>query len=167
MLPLVSACRQVCVLSHDLDATIRAYYEIAGIGPWAVWTPSLTDTKVRGTPTPFSMKLALAWSGDFMWEVVQPLDDRSIYAEVLRTRGEGMHHVLVDTADHEFEAALATFAARGCSVLMEGRWGSTDFAYVDTQATLGQIFELYRRAPGTVRPDPDYFYPHRPSAMPL
>lgn len=102
-----------------------------------------------------------------MWEVVQPLDDRSIYAEVLRSKGEGMHHVLVETSGHDYDAALATFEQRGCPVLMQGRWGTTDFAYVDTQAALGQIFELYRRSPGTERPEPDYFYPHRPAAMPL
>jgi len=92
---------------EDLDATIRAYWETAGIGPWAVWTPKLTSTRVRGVETPFSMKLAMACTECFMWEVVQPLEGPSHYREHLDRHGEGVHHVLVVTGNHAYEEMLA------------------------------------------------------------
>lgn len=58
--PWITGVKQVCVVVEDLDATIRAYWETAGIGPWAVWVPELTGMRVRGVDTPYRMKLALA-----------------------------------------------------------------------------------------------------------
>ena len=63
---------------------------------------------------PYSMKLALAWTQDFMWEVVQPLEGPSIYKEFLAKRGEGMHHVLIETAGHQYEDLLEEARTKGC-----------------------------------------------------
>lgn len=165
--PWPTQVKQVCVVVRDLDATIRNYWETAGIGPWAVWVPKLTHMRIRGVETPYSMKLALAWTKDFMWEVVQPLEGPSIYREFLETRGEGLHHVLVETANHAYEDLLAEATARGCPPLMEGKWGETDFAYLDTQGPLGLLLEVFRRGPGFAgRPPADYHYPVAPGAMP-
>ncbi|MDO9524189.1 MAG: VOC family protein [Gemmobacter sp.] len=165
--PWVTGIMQVCVVVEDLDATIRAYWETAGIGPWAVWEPQLTNMKVRGVTTPYRMKLALAWTGDFMWEVVQPLDSASIYREFLDARGEGMHHILVETAHRDYDAMIADAIAKGCPPLMEGNWNGTDFAYLDTDGPLRMVLEIFRRPPGFVRATPDYHYPHPLTVMPL
>lgn len=159
--------KQVCVVVHDLDETIRRYWKTAGIGPWAVWTPKLTDMRIRGIEAAYSMKLALAWTKDFMWEVVQPLEGPSIYREFLDEKGAGMHHVLIETADHRYDELLAQARERGCPPLMEGRWGETDFAYLDTQEPLGLLLEVFRRRPGFAgRPAADYYYPEAPEQMP-
>lgn len=166
--PWPTQVKQVCVVVHDLDETIRRYHETAGIGPWAVWTPTLTNMRIRGVEASYSMKLALAWTKDFMWEVVQPLEGESIYKEFLEERGEGMHHVLIETSTHQYDDLLAEASARGCPPLMEGKWGETDFAYLDTQGPLGLVFEVFRRSPGFVgRPPADYYYPAAPEEMPI
>lgn len=167
MLPLVTGVKQVCVVVEDLDTTIRSYCETCGIGPWAVWTPSLTNMRVRGVETPYSMKLAMAWTDGFMWEVVQPLDGPSIYREHLDRHGEGMHHVLVQTGNHSYDDLLAAASARGCPPLMEGNWNGTEFAYLDTEAPLRMVLEVFRRPANYARPAPDYVYPHMPANMPL
>ncbi|GHF67354.1 VOC family protein [Seohaeicola zhoushanensis] len=165
--PWITNVKQVCVVVEDLDATIRGYWESAGIGPWAVWTPALTDMRIRGREEAFSMKLALAWTNGFMWEVVQPLEGPSIYREHLDRKGEGLHHALVQTSDAGFEATMEQCRQRGLPPLMEGTWGQTRFAYVDGEGPLKMILEVFHRAEGTVRPEADYFYPHRPDNMPL
>jgi methylmalonyl-CoA/ethylmalonyl-CoA epimerase len=165
--PWPTQVKQVCVVVHDLDATIRRYHETVGIGPWAVWTPQLTDMRIRGVEMPYSMKLALAWTQDFMWEVVQPLEGPSIYKEFLAKRGEGMHHVLIETAGHQYEDLLEEARTKGCPPLMEGKWGETEFAYLDSQGPLRLYLEVFRRGPNfTTRPEPDYYYPAAPGAMP-
>lgn len=167
MLPLVTGVKQVCVVVEDLDATIRAYWETAGIGPWAVWVPKLTGMRIRGVEQPFSMKLAMAWTDGFMWEVVQPLEGPSIYREHLDRYGEGMHHVLAVTGNHRYEELLAEAARRGCPPLMEGNWNGTEFAYLDTVGPLKLVLEVFRRPENYMRPAPDYVYPRMPENMPL
>ena len=165
--PWITEVKQVCVVVEDLDATIRDYWETAGIGPWAVWTPDLTEMRIRDCEAAFSMKLALAWTDGFIWEVVQPLEGPSIYREHLDRHGEGMHHVLVRTSDADFDALMRQARARGLPPLMQARWGQTEFAYLDGEGPLKMVLEVFRRDPGATRPEPDYCYPHRPENMPL
>jgi len=163
----VKGLEQVCVVVRDLDRTIREYVERAGIGPWAVYTyapPELHNMRVRGQPVEYSMRLALAWTGSIMWEVIEPLEGPSIYREFLDTRGEGMHHVLVQHTCTDLKAALEAFTRRGCPPLMEGSYKGTDFAYIETEGPLAMILELVQRPnyPGYRRPDPEYWYPSPP-----
>jgi len=163
--PWATGVKQVCVVVEDLDATIRAYWETAGIGPWAVWIPPLTNMRIRDVEIHYSMKLAMAWTDGFMWEVVQPLEGPSIYREFLDTRGEGMHHMLVETANHDYDAMIAEARRKGCPPLMQGNWAGTDFAYLDTVGPLRMILEIFRRPAGFQRPAPDYVYPTAPMEM--
>lgn len=169
---LVTGIEQVCVVVNDLDATIKGYVEQAGIGPWAVYTfapPDLKDMRIRGREQAYSMRLALAWTKGFMWEVIQPLEGPSIYKEFLERHGEGMHHVLVQHDEHEYAQAVEAFRARGCPPIMEGHFKGTDFAYVESDGPLKIVMELVKRPsyPGYRRPDPDYWYPAPPADSPL
>src|SRR3712207_6629593 len=93
---------QVCVVTRDIDRTIREYADRLGIGPWQVHTlapPHLVRTKLRGKECTYSMKMALAFIGDMMWELVQPLRGPTIYDEFLATHGEGIHHIAYSNGD--------------------------------------------------------------------
>jgi methylmalonyl-CoA/ethylmalonyl-CoA epimerase len=164
---LVDGIEQVCVVVNDLDKTIDEYVERAGIGPWAVYTydqPDLHNTRVRGREVAYGMRLALAWTGSFMWEVIEPIHGPSIYREFLDMHGEGMHHVLVRHNCDSMADAIAEFTRRGCPPAMEGSYKGTDFAYVETDAPLKMILELVQRPihAGYRRPDPERWYPHVP-----
>ena len=165
--PLVTSVKQICMVVEDCDATIRSFYEFAGIGPWAVWVPKLTNMRVRGVETHYSMRLALAWTKGFMWEVVQPLEGPSIYREFLDQHGEGVHHVLVENDRRSFEETIEEANRRGCLPLMEGNWAGTEFAYLDTTGPLRTVLEIFRRPADFKRPEADYYYPSRPEEMPL
>jgi hypothetical protein len=162
---LISGVQQVALVVRDLDATMAEYTERLGIGPWWVTLygpPRLTGMRIRGAAIPYAMKLAIAWTGDTMWELIQPVDGPSIYEEFLTANGEGLHHVLVEHRGMDFDAAIAAFAARGCPPLMEGRFGEVRFAYLDTEGPLKTVLEIVHRPEGFVRPEPDYWYPEPP-----
>ncbi len=161
----ISEVQQVALVVRDLDKALEEYTGRLGIGPWWVsfyGPPKLTDMRIRGEEIPYSMKLALAWTGKTMWELIEPVDGPSIYKEFLDSRGEGIHHVLVEHQGMDFETAVATFTERGCPPLMEGKFGDVRFAYVETDGPLKTVLEIVHRPPGFVRPDPDYWYPGPP-----
>ena len=93
---IIGQTRQICIVTRDLDACVRNYADRMGIGPWWVQEyapPVLTDRHYRGGPGQFSMRLALAWTGDLNWEIIEPLEGPSIYHEFLEEHGEGLQHV--------------------------------------------------------------------------
>ena len=168
---LLKTIDHVSIIVRDLEATLREYVERGGVGPWAIYTyaaPDLQNMKVRGKPTSYSMRLALAWVGGILWELIQPLEGPSIYREFLDTRGEGVHHVgRVQQTDMPLREALAAFEQRGIPQLMEGSYKGTDFAYVATDGPFKIAMEFVQRAPGWRRPPPERWYPAAPeSAVP-
>ncbi|MFC7689485.1 VOC family protein [Paeniroseomonas aquatica] len=123
MAPLVQNITQVGIVVRDLDKALDQYANRLGVGPWRVYTyapPKLTGMRIRGIETPYSMKLALAWTNEMMWELIQPLEGPSIYQEFLRDHGEGIHHVMVDYGDRTLAETTAEFTARGWPPVMEG-----------------------------------------------
>ena len=156
---------QVGVVVRDLDKSLKGYADKLGIGPWRVSTygpPRLTETKVRGVPVQYSMKVALAWTEAMNWELIQPLEGPSIYEDFLRDHGEGLHHLLVDCGELSLDEIIAGFAAQGWAPLMEGCFLGNRFIYFGTEHDLCTLIEVRRAPPGWIRPDPDRWYPSAP-----
>ena len=62
---IIRSVQQVAIVVHDLDAALPEYTERLGIGPWWVKVyapPELENMRICGVETPYSMKLALAWT---------------------------------------------------------------------------------------------------------
>ncbi len=105
---------QIGIVVRDIDAAIRRYEDDYGIGPWGVHQFKPGDVKERrehGQPAEPSTRIATAMVGRVQWELIQPLDDRSIYARFLAERDEGVHHIAVAAAD--FDELLAAKAKGG------------------------------------------------------
>ena len=153
---------QVCAVVRDLKKSMERYWDLFGIGPWEVFTfqpPNLTQPTIRGNAEPYTMKLALAQTGNVAFELIQPLTGPSIYQEFLDRRGEGFHHVAVAPA-YDYDSAVDAFGKRGIKILMSGTWAGTTYAYMDTEKDLGAILEIYQmRPPGIVRPVPEAMFP--------
>ena len=163
---LIGQTRQICIVTRDLDACIRNYADRMGIGPWWVQEyapPDLTDRHFRGGPGQFSMRLALAWTGDLNWEVIEPLEGPSIYHEFLDEHGEGLQHVgfLLQDTGLDMDGCIADMEARGFARVMSGGWRGVRFCYFQTEDALKTTLELIYRPEGYQRPDPLYWYPPR------
>lgn len=66
---------QISVVVKDLYKSMQLYWELLGIGHWYIMTfqpPAMTNTRVRGKPVKYSMKLAVARIGNIQWELIQP-----------------------------------------------------------------------------------------------
>lgn len=162
----ITQTRQVCIVSADLDATVREYSDRLGIGPWWInhyAAPELSGCKLRGTSVVHTFDIALAWTGDLNWEVIQPREGPSIYREFLDKHGTGMHHVGIMLQDlgHDWPSLRRVLDARGCEIVQEGRWQEISWLYFETPGPSGTCFEIIDRPPSFVRPAPLRWYPTR------
>jgi methylmalonyl-CoA/ethylmalonyl-CoA epimerase len=72
-----------------------------------------------GQPVERSWRLAVAMVGRVQWELIELLDDESIYARFLAKKGEGVHHLGV--AAPSFDETVAAQAERGNGVVLSMR----------------------------------------------
>lgn len=149
---------QVGLVVRDLKKSMETYWTLLGIGPWKIYTyapPMLREATLRGTRTEYSMRIACAQAGPTQLELIEPLNGPSIYKEHLAAKGEGLHHIQ-SRIESNIQDVLAAFAARGIGVLMGGKFGEGEFYYLDTESTLGVIYEIFQRKS---RPAPEAVYP--------
>jgi hypothetical protein len=157
--PAFSETLQICVVVRDLEASMRTYVHDYGIGPWEIYEfnpDTVQDMHEGGEPVERSFRLALAKVGGVQWELIQPLDDGSIYARHLAAHGQGVHHVGVAVPD--YAARIAAHEAKGGSVVFGGRYEGINFAYLSTDTDLGVLTEIFDGAPGDDQ-KPDAVYP--------
>ena len=157
--PIFTGTLQVSMVVRDLDAAMRTYVDDYGIGPWHVYEfnpGNVEGMHEAGKPVERSWRLALAQVGEVQWELVEPLDDDSVYARFLAEHGPGVHHVGVAVKD--YDATIAELASRGREVLLGGTYNGVTFAYLATDRDLGIVTEIFDGAPGKDQL-PDAVYP--------
>ena len=106
------------------------------------------DTVKDDRPATYAMRIAIASVGRLQWELIQPLDDKSNYAEFLAEKGEGVHHLQM--AVENYDATVAELRARGHRVLIGGTFSGVDLVYLSTDRDLGVITEIVDRKPADV-----------------
>lgn len=138
---------QVAFVVRDLDATMQAYWEDFGIGPWSVHVfepPRVKDMTFRGQPAQFRMLVAFAMVGETQIELVQSLAGPNLYEEFLATCGEGVQHLGIHVTD--MEASSLAMRTLGYELVQSGRGygvqGDGAFAYFATAGRIGTLIEL-------------------------
>lgn len=157
--PLFTETLQISVVVRDLDAAMETYVRDYGIGPWAIYEfnpETVRGMHEGGRPVTRSWRLALTQVGQVQWELVEPLDDDSVYARFLAANGPGVHHVGVGV--RSYEDTIAELAERGHEVLLGGEYNGVNFAYLSTDRDLGVVTEIFGGAPGEDQ-EPDAVYP--------
>jgi Glyoxalase/Bleomycin resistance protein/Dioxygenase superfamily len=91
--PVFTETVQVAIVVRDLEAAMRTYVHDYGIGPWDIHEFSPGRVKDLREPVERSWRTAVAMVGQVQWELIEPLDDESIYARFLAEKGEGVHHL--------------------------------------------------------------------------
>jgi methylmalonyl-CoA/ethylmalonyl-CoA epimerase len=151
--PVFNQTLQLGVVVRDLEATMRRYIDDYGIGPWQVHKFDAGKAKgfrEYGQPVERSWRLAVATVGQVQWELIEPLDDESVYARFLAEKGEGVHHVAVATPDFDETVAQAD---RGNGVILSGEFGGARVAHVGTDRDLGVVIEIFGGTAAGGRPD--------------
>jgi hypothetical protein len=157
--PAFTETIQIAIVVRDIESTMRTYVDEYGIGPWDVYEfnpDTVTDLRENGELVERSWRLALSKVGSMQWELIQPLDDESIYARFLAEKGEGIHHIGV--AVESYDDTIAALEEKGRRVVLGGEYGGINFAYLGTDGDLGLITEIFSGAPGDDQ-KPDAVYP--------
>ena len=143
-----AAVMQMAYIVADLDAAIGWWVRDANTGPWFVldrWTGD--DPVYRGAPSTAAVRIAMAFTGTMLIELIQPLDDHpSVYREIAQTRGFGFHHLGIASAD--VDADIARYEARDYVLAFRaGVPTGGAVAYMDGGAGPGFV-ELIPATPG-------------------
>lgn len=154
--------RQIALVVEDLEASVRAYSTLLGVGPWTAYElgPAvLEDMSYRGRPAEFAFRHALAWSGQTQVELVEPMWGPSIFADHLEQHGPGLHHLGIIVDDHA--ELVRGFEKSGHRVLQSARGfgaeGDGAFCYFEFDHPIAAIVELI--SPPRVRRPPLFVYP--------
>ncbi|WP_374575284.1 VOC family protein [Phenylobacterium sp.] len=136
--------RQNGYVVRDIEAAMRHWVEVMGVGPWFYIDRVQTDWfRHRGADSAVEMSIALANSGDLQIELIQPRNEApSLYKEFLDAGREGLQHLAYWTTDYQglYDRALGL----GYTVGHEGQIGGPQgrFAYFDTEAHPGTVIEI-------------------------
>ena len=89
---------QICLVTDDIEKTVKAWVDIYKVGPWTISTFSnetMSDFKVGGkiVEEPFEFQIAISQIGNIEMEIIQPIKGPNIYFDFLKRKGVGLHHI--------------------------------------------------------------------------
>jgi len=156
--------RQVAYLVPDIEAAMRYWADVLGVGPW-FYNPKvpIENYTYRGQRYEPHNSVALANAGDLQIELLQTRNDvPSMYRDFLRAGLSGMQHFAYWT--ETFDADLARANAAGFKVCMsgevgdngrfvyfeaadgDGTWPGTVVELSEVAGPKGRLFKLIREA---------------------
>jgi methylmalonyl-CoA/ethylmalonyl-CoA epimerase len=141
---------QIGIVVRDAEATARRYRDLLGLDDWRfndVDTVEGKGSNFRTGGQAIAARALIAWMplGNVELELIEPRDETSVYAEFLRDKGPGIHHVMFVTPD--YDRCVSHMASHGVSTLGSGALQHTRFQLFDTQADLGLICEIAEGEP--------------------
>jgi catechol 2,3-dioxygenase-like lactoylglutathione lyase family enzyme len=133
---------QIGIVVQDMDRAIDYFEERLGLGPWAVFEGEPVWCRENGEEVTYRGKMAMAQAGPIQLELIQILEGRSVYSDLLG-EGEGLHHIGFFVRD--MDDRLRAVREAGIPVLQHAllkRLGvSIEYAYLDTTETGGVVTE--------------------------
>lgn len=140
---LFGEIRQNGYVVRDINAALRHWTEILGVGPFFYFERvPIEDFRYRGEPSPLEVSIALANSGALQIELIQARNDApSMYRDFLAAGHEGLQHVAFWT--DAFDRELGRCEAAGYRIGQSGRIGEAGrFVYFETETHPGSVVEL-------------------------
>jgi hypothetical protein len=136
--------RQNGYVVRDIEAAMRHWIDVMGIGPWYwIREVELDWFRHRGAESSPDIGIALANSGPLQIELIEQRDDApSMYREFLDAGNEGLQHVAFWSTD--YAALYDRMLAQGYRIGHEGQIGGENgrFAYFDSDAHPGSVIEI-------------------------
>jgi 4-hydroxyphenylpyruvate dioxygenase-like putative hemolysin len=148
--PLFDQVVQIGIVVPCVKTAVRRYGELLGLTDWhfnEVDSAAGNGANFSFRNRPFAARALVAWRllGAVELELIEPRDEGSAYAQFLREKGPGVHHIMFVTPD--YESCLDRMQASGVPVLGAGELQQTRFHLFDTQADLGLICEIAEGEP--------------------
>jgi catechol 2,3-dioxygenase-like lactoylglutathione lyase family enzyme len=142
---------QLTNLSHvgiavkDAEATAKLLSSIWNIGtPEGFDYEPETEDLIAGDQ--FKVRLVFIKFGPLTIELLQPLDDRSIWSKFIDENGEGIHHLAFGVSN--YDEMVDTLSAQGHPLLVAAVFQGQRWCYFDTSpgGTVIEFREEYGRA---------------------
>ena len=153
--PFLGRVDEICLVTRDRQRTAEALARL-GVWPWRfmeINPDNTAEQTYRGKAAPFSIRVGFATVGETVFELMEPMDENSIFAEHLNSKGEGLHHVSFNLNGRPWNERIEAFKARGFEPVQSGLWmGAVRFAFFDTEAATGMSFETYQYPAGWTDP---------------
>lgn len=163
MTRLAGPVRQIGIVVHDIDAEIRHWTQVMGIGPFVMFRnlAFADDYIYRGCPAkPPVVSIAVAHSAELQIEIIQQHNDApSAYRDFLAAGRTGMQHVSTWCATRgEYDTAHARLLGAGLTLVHEGRsaGSSVRFAYFSGADEAWPQFEISEALTPEIRPLSDF-----------
>lgn len=157
---LFTTIEQVSFTVRHLDRTVKYLSDVCGIGPWSLCnfgyidgdnefnreTIKVADTIVEGRYVgTYAVRIAQCVVGNVEIELIEPMDEKSIFSSYLKHNGPGGQHLAVDRTE-AFGTVLGIMAENGYPLAQLAKIDDIeDCAFVDHMRTLGTYLELHRR----------------------
>lgn len=137
------------VLVKDIEEAIQYYSSKFNIGPWQNFGELQENAEYYGKPHKLCYKAAMAPFGKLELELIQPTAECSVFADDLKARGEGVHHVCIEVED--IEKTIEECKALGFTIIdyvpmyeMEPGF-SLGFIFIDSDKIGGMKLELVQQ----------------------
>ncbi len=101
----------------------------------------------NGEPHQIESSMAVADFNGVQIELIQPLDELSIYSDFLKECGEGLHHLCFDTDETPFGELNDYMRGRYGAPVFNGIGALTQFAYYDCRREMGCFIEVVTKKP--------------------
>ena len=135
---------QVAYFVDNAETAALRFHRTFGAGPFFL-VPNITlrSATHRGEPCPFVHTSAYGQWGNLMLELVQQdSDGPSPFRDLFAPGQSGLHHMATMVPDQQ--AAYAAYRAAGFEIATVAvTENGTEFAFVDTCASLGHFIEVY------------------------
>jgi methylmalonyl-CoA/ethylmalonyl-CoA epimerase len=142
-LPPVS---QIGVVVRDMNRAVDYYSSTFGIGPFTVYEFIPEKHWYMEEPSYLKILMGKTLWGKLEFELIQPLEGRSLHKEFLESHGEGLQHLGFNVAD--YEEMFKKFLKAGFKPVMRAETnvetykGYLKACYFDTRRVGGILFEI-------------------------
>ncbi|HJX35666.1 MAG TPA: VOC family protein [Dehalococcoidales bacterium] len=109
---------------------------------WDIGTPEVFDYAPKKSEMffgeRFKVRLVFIKFGAFPIELLQPLDDKSIWSKFIAEKGEGIHHVALGVSN--YDEMMTTTQKKGHKLLVAAEFNGEKWCYFDCNPG-GVVFE--------------------------
>ncbi|HEY1075933.1 MAG TPA: VOC family protein [Fontimonas sp.] len=138
--------RQIAWVVDDLEASIRRWIGLHGVGPWTVYRNATMAGRCRGQDTSVKMHVGLSYQGEVQIELIQVLSKTpSPYQDGHGRSLNGMHHIAWHSTQLDADVAAAT--SRGMRAVFEASNGAVRVAYLEADDDAGVLYEFIEAVP--------------------
>jgi len=91
---IFKSINNIGIVVINADEVAKIFADNYGLGPWSIedmGPENISDMKIDGKKSDYRIRVASCSFGDIRFELIQPLDNISIYAKFLNKHGENLH----------------------------------------------------------------------------